>query len=1106
MSRSFVRIFIALLIAALTFPSVTLQALTFADTSRLASGRWVKVRVDSDGVWRLSASTLASLGFMHPERVSVAGYGSVGLSRRLPVAPDDLPLIPVHHTPDAIYFFAEGDTRVSPSDIPSDSEPINHYSTGSYYFITESPDFISPEPEIVAAPVLSALTDGASDATHTELTRVRYRDGHPYGASAFTFSRDFSRDGAQLVVSVPVRNFAGNGRFNFTPVGLADVTAARTLPVDFNGDVTVVSDASVRGSTSEHTIYLEGSRGSYRFDRWTEPEFRATISSPGGMKNLRIRHATLAYDAFNRFHAPQSLWYYSATAAESFYILDAPARLEAWDVSDPRSPLRHEVVMADPSVGAVSANPHGLRNSRLCLFTPSDALPEPQILGAVPAQNLHSMQGGDILIVSNLLCLPAARRLATLHASYQGLKADVVLQDDIFNEFSSGAFHPEALRRFVSMLYGRSGGRMRYLVLMGVGTGSPIGEECAPAHLTVTFHTEDSEYDRSDAKNYASDAYFGCVADRAPSPLADPTAEFPVMTGRIPAVSLAEAEMYVDKCREYFSEPQSRGVPGESVLFAGHGNSSMHFDHALRQARIIDSLSVCAVPRHASISLFPAGRDQADRYRDNLRHRFAGLPFYILYSGHGSARGFEIYVSDIFMRSVRFGSHPFAMLASCDNARIDFPEPGIGSQLVCRRDGPIAVVAATRSVYLDYNHVLADSLLAALSAMPPGTTFGEIFSAACARSLAATRPLMRRDRMINNLSFNLLGDPALPACIPSRTVSASLHSPIEAGVPVTLSGTVNKPDGSPDGDFTGTLSISLFGPPREVVTTSPSSSDPQRTVALTDDELLALTARVESGRWETSIILPEPQQTSLHRLRLYAVSQAGDIAVGSCDDLTLLPCSSNPVTPADADAPEVTISIEGHDPELNLPVPPSFSLSVSAADHGSGLDLATWNLGNLPSVRLDGRPVEGMSCGFTPGADGVYTSRGRVSGLADGEHTLTAVIRDAAGNTARESLRFVVADSVPVSLEVAPAVVRDEAVFSVSHPFRTLTSAGIDIFDAAGRRVFSASPVSFPFEWDLRDLSGAPVPDGRYTARVILSSSPRSGAASLPFTVVKRVY
>ena len=58
-----------------------LLASTWADSSRYASrsvlntGKWVKIRVQEDGVYKLTASELKKMGFSDLSKVAIYGYG-----------------------------------------------------------------------------------------------------------------------------------------------------------------------------------------------------------------------------------------------------------------------------------------------------------------------------------------------------------------------------------------------------------------------------------------------------------------------------------------------------------------------------------------------------------------------------------------------------------------------------------------------------------------------------------------------------------------------------------------------------------------------------------------------------------------------------------------------------------------------------------------------------------------------------------------------------------------------------------------------------------------------------------------------------------------------
>lgn len=106
------------LMAAMPVGADAFELTAYADTSALASGRWIKVSTPQEGgIQFVSYSDLRKWGFASPERVSVAGYGTLTdadiMSRAAYV--DDLPQIPSLHADGGIYFYASPASRKSPT-------------------------------------------------------------------------------------------------------------------------------------------------------------------------------------------------------------------------------------------------------------------------------------------------------------------------------------------------------------------------------------------------------------------------------------------------------------------------------------------------------------------------------------------------------------------------------------------------------------------------------------------------------------------------------------------------------------------------------------------------------------------------------------------------------------------------------------------------------------------------------------------------------------------------------------------------------------------------------------------------------------------------------
>ncbi|MDE5674735.1 MAG: hypothetical protein K2I44_05265, partial [Muribaculaceae bacterium] len=84
-------------------PSLAISADFYTQSSRLASGRWVKIQVNESGIQLISNDKLRKLGFSDPESVNVFGYGGRMIPELLDASMiDDLPLVPSVRTASGI--------------------------------------------------------------------------------------------------------------------------------------------------------------------------------------------------------------------------------------------------------------------------------------------------------------------------------------------------------------------------------------------------------------------------------------------------------------------------------------------------------------------------------------------------------------------------------------------------------------------------------------------------------------------------------------------------------------------------------------------------------------------------------------------------------------------------------------------------------------------------------------------------------------------------------------------------------------------------------------------------------------------------------------------
>lgn len=221
----------------------------YASSSVLSSGRWVKIRIPSSGVYQLSSSLIRQAGFSDASKVKLYGYGgrlqNETLTEEDLIKYDDLKEVPTCTVNGRRLFYGVG--PVTWDDETTMTRRRNPYSDYGYYFLTESDD----EPATVdSAAFLSSFYPSANDY-HTLYEHDEYA---------------WFQGGRNLFDRVPVASgsshnyiMSSNGR-----TGSGRVCIALTAGV--NSTATVALNDSVLGSISVQLVsYDKGHENSRTF-------------------------------------------------------------------------------------------------------------------------------------------------------------------------------------------------------------------------------------------------------------------------------------------------------------------------------------------------------------------------------------------------------------------------------------------------------------------------------------------------------------------------------------------------------------------------------------------------------------------------------------------------------------------------------------------------------------------------------------------------------------------------------------------------------------------------------------------------------------------------
>lgn len=421
--------------------------------SVLAEGKWVKIAITADGMYRLTRSALKKMGFSNPDNVRLYGHGGYRLSEIS--APDeeydDLQEVPLYKADDDTWLFWgnglvywSGNTRV-----------INPYATQACYFLTQGD---SPSQMATAEKLDSCDVSYDTFTDHVLYEKDEYAWFH--GGRNLYDPVNYANSSSHTY-KLTTHNSQGDERL--TVVFTASSDESTELKTTVNGNALAATTLSALGSYQAATSASRTTDvSSYRVgDDWT-----VNLSSTSG-HDARLDYLTLHYTRQITPHEGYVAFSASQSGTARFDVSGSGLQVmrigEPGDtaclISGTQQGNTYQVVVDDAS-------------RRYVAFNPQYDFPQPAVVGTIENQNLHALDSLDMVIIvpANDKLTSQANRLAEAHRQTDGLRVCVVRADQVYNEFSSGTPDATAYRRLMKMLYDRAqtdDQMPRYLLLFG---------------------------------------------------------------------------------------------------------------------------------------------------------------------------------------------------------------------------------------------------------------------------------------------------------------------------------------------------------------------------------------------------------------------------------------------------------------------------------------------------------------------------------------------------------------------------------------------------------------------------------------------------------------
>ncbi len=1115
---------------------------TYVAHSVLQSGKWYKIAIGSDGIYKLSYSFLTNLGIdvsaIDPRNIRIYGYGN-GMLPELNSAShkDDLPENAIFvqgendgsfDLNDYILFYGKGPNKwkINNTSCPTFVHEINLYSDSAYYFISIDQGVgkrIQPQ-SISTLPATKIVTTFDDYAFHENENVNFLKSGRQWfgeyfdNISSYNFSFSFPNIDMGSLVNVKA-SLASRCINSSASYIISSQSGNSTLSIPLTAGDSYSPYANI--SSTCYSFTPSSSSVSVNITKQTSDAV-AWLN----YIEMNVRRQLILDGNQMAFRDIKSV----GIGNVAQYNISSSYPIQIWDVSDPSNVL-------------LQTTNHAGTNYQFSL--PSDELKEfvafnglefntPSASGIIANQDLHSLSNKDFIIISHPDFYSEAMQLALYHERKDSLSTIVVTPQQIYNEFSSGSQDVSAIRNFIKMFYDRASNASempKYLLFFGDGSYDNKKRFSNNTNFIPTYQSVNST---TLTLSYVSDDFYGCLDDNEGLISSNNSSDaIDVGIGRFPVKSKSEAIEAINKVFGYTKS----GVPPTNNLtvctsqtsnspfgdwrntlcFIGDDeDGGLHESQSNQLATMVDTsnnnYNVDKIFLDAYTQEATPGGNRYPSVNDAINKRVEKGCLVINYTGHGGEVGLAheriVELSDISKWN-NINNLPLFFTATCEFSRWDDPSrTSAGEQVFLNPNGGgIALFTTVRLVYATPNFSLNQDFYKALFVPINGKMprLGDLYE------YMKVRP---NGYSTNGRNFTLLGDPALTLAYPkydvstdtinTTAISALSLDTLKALSTITICGAVKDKNGFVLNSYNGVIYPTVYDKPQKITTLSndgPSASPPF-TFSLQKNILYKGKASVSNGKFKFTFVVPKDiaYQYGIGRISYYAENGYED-ANGSYEKIII--GGSNNSASIDTKGPEINLYMNDTKFIFGGLTNEKPDLFAHLKDD-NGVNTVGSGIGHDITAVLDANTEKSIVLNDFYQADLNSYKSGTIrypfSDLSDGKHTLNLKVWDVYNNSSQSYTEFVVAKSATLALS---------HVLNYPNPFTTKTQfyfeqnqccqvldVQIQIFTVAGKLiknidqfVYAEGFRSEPIEWDGHDDFGDKIGKGVYVYRIKVKNS-----------------
>lgn len=1090
------------------------------------NGKYAKVTVETEGIYRISASDLAKYGIgtsaSEASTIKLFGTGGNILSEAVPdnytAELAEQPLI-VHTNPDGsvqeILFYASGASGFERNG-SSFRHFVNTYSKTNSYILTSGG---TPGLRATVAPVPSEQPL-ARPTTYTarifnEEEVFNAFDSKGYGSGTAWFGRKI--DGS-ATFTTPLPNLVREGKTFFRYSIAHRNNQDGTCTVSENGNL--LNTLDLYGcdplNTSSYTDAYSSNRGDSILTSLLSQDNRSILKF--SYKNSAGAVNSEAYFDWFEIHYPREcvannneieLFTNPTLSGVAEYSINGfSSGAIGFDVTDRRNPI----LLQNTSMtgGLFVYKSEFVLNAPRRIYI-SSTLKSPIIEQVELADLTSKFANTDVILITHKDLLESAQKYKQYRDS-TGLSVSIVTTEQIYNEFAGGMPDISALRNFVGFALQNWQKKPRFLLLWGdshfdfknIQTPLP---NYVPTHQEQSVNPDKSVQIYDGTLTIAGDDFFARATGN--------DSKVDIAVGRIPVNSSELGSWMVDKIKLY----ESNSTPGEwqttATLIADDGPTG-HGDDGTEHSSNSEIISASCIPNDIiqrkiymaeyAIENLPGGRRKPGVTQEYLNVANNNGTVLMNFVGHGSPRVWAHEL--IFERETTVPQFTnlkklfFLTAPTCDFGRFDDPNRNSGAEdlIFSKIGGAIGVFAATRPVYSTPNLNITKALYNALFSRIDGkyTRLGE--------AIYSVKQTLTED---NDQKFVMLADPTMRLLLPEYTVridsingqattsDTSAMPLIKALSRVVMQASIIRPENQAvEESFNGRAIVTMTDSDVKDEVVDPSDGI-AHSIIRPSGILNRSSFAVTGGKFTATIVVPKDISFSNKQGRLFAFAvdsgktakgdtrsfRVGGIEDGSFDDIS---------------GPDISISLDARTFRPGELVRKSPLLIVDLVDD-TGINTTGMGIGHKIEAWFDSNPTPiDLTDAFQTSVEDSRkgSAEKQIFNLASGNHTVRVRAWDVLNNYSETQTYFRTVASDNELILDSPLAYPNPASNSTTLTFTHNQSQPIEvefsIFAVDGRLVRRLTTTVNSLHtgavvWDCRNDDGDFVAQGAYTFSAVVT-------------------